>query len=107
MSNLTDDQLAHEQKARAIRARMAQLEHDLESAKREYLKHMGWKSTSHTPGSFWLWVRDFADYDRRFDEWHAKNPDRKREPYGIFTAQTDLAIRMSGVLHLEMEGDGD
>jgi hypothetical protein len=107
MGEYTEEQISHELAARAKRARIADLEHQLEAAQRDYLKHMGWTSTSHTPGSYWLWVRDFADYGRRFDEWHAKNPDRKREPYGTFTAQTELALRMSGVLHLDMEGDCD
>lgn len=107
MTHPTDTAISHELAARAKRARIAELEHELNAAQRDYLNHMGWKSTSHTPGSYWLWVRDFADYDRRFDEWHAKNPDRQREPYGTFTAQTDLALRMSGVLHLDLEGDDD
>jgi len=107
VSEPTEEQIAHELTARAKRARIDDLERQIESAKRDYLKHMGWSQTCHTPGSYWLWARDFSDYDRRFDAWHAKNPDRKREPYGTFTAGTDLAISMSGVLHIEMEGDSD
>lgn len=107
MPKPTEAQIRHEQSARMKRAKLVELEHELEAAQRDYLKHMGWKQTSHTPGSFWLWVRDFADYDRRFDDWHAKHPDRDRVPYGTFTGQTDLALKMSGVLHIELEGDGD
>lgn len=53
-------------------------ENELDSTKRHYLKRFGWKETSETPGSYWLWVRDFP-------------------LYGRITAQTDIAVRMTAI----------
>jgi len=33
----------------------------LEMARKEYLQRFGWKYTSNTPGSYWLWERTMED----------------------------------------------
>lgn len=72
------------------------LERQLEGAKGAYLKRWGWTQTCNSPGSFWVWYRDFADYDQKMAAVHKerKLPSDHR-PYGIITAPTDLAISMT------------
>jgi hypothetical protein len=68
----------------------------LENAKRLYLKRFGWTETSNTPGSFWLWTRDFADVDAVSAKWHEDHPKASpHAPYGKVMASTDTAIRMT------------
>lgn len=67
-----------------------------EGYKRDYLRRWGWEETCSTPGSFWLWKRDFADYDKKMRAIHRrlKLPGTFR-PYGVISAPTDLAISMT------------
>ena len=36
------------------------LELDLEQAKRSLLQNNGWRNTSRTPGSYWMWTKELA-----------------------------------------------
>lgn len=84
-------------------------EQALEQAKRSYLQRWGWTQTCETPGSYWMWRRDFADYDATFDAWHAAHPDRpRRVSSGVMTLPTDLAVSMTiGVLDEQLELTGE
>ena len=71
-------------------------EQDIKDLRRLYLQQWGWKETSHTPGSHWLWQRDFSDVDANFKAWHDKHPTASpHRPYGMITAPTDLAVQMT------------
>lgn len=68
----------------------------LEAARASYLRRWGWVQTCRTPGAYWLWQRDFADYDAKFDSFYAAHPDRQRPaPTGAMTLPTDLAVGMT------------
>lgn len=80
----------------------------LRAIKEDYLRRFGWVSTCNTPGAYWLWRRDFADEDARQLEWwvqHTTPEQRKKDfgpgmpskptPYGIVTADLDLAVSMT------------
>ncbi len=73
---------------------IARLEERLENEKWSYLAAMGWKMTCNTPGSFWMWRRDFAKEDA---ERQARHPATASpfEPYGIIMADTDTAVQMT------------
>lgn len=73
----------------------------LESARRTYLQRHGWKETSNMPGSYWLWVRDFADLDAKRQARHPATASSFR-PYGVVTAETGLAVKMT---RSELDGD--
>lgn len=66
-----------------------------------YLQRWGWEMTCNTPGSYWVWRRDFADIDagrKAWDDEHdAGKPGKPSasRPYGIVTAPTELAISMT------------
>ncbi len=80
-----------------IRARIA----EAEQAKDDYLRAHGWKSTSSTPGCYWMWRRSFADVnERRLAEHKAFckriKQEREQTPYpDEMLADTDTAIRMT------------
>lgn len=57
-------------------------ESEVEVAKRKYLEAYGWKLTCMTPGSLWLWERQFTFQETRQD------PEKYAVP-------TDVAIRMT------------
>ena len=67
----------------------------LEATQHAYLRRWGWVRTCATPGAYWLWKRDFADYDKRFEAWHTAHPDRPGKPSGVMTLPTDLAVSMT------------
>lgn len=79
------------------------LHHQIEAAEQEveylkatYLRRFGWNHTSTTPGSYWLWKRDFADVDAKGKAWHDAHPKASpHQPYGVITAGTDLAVSMT------------
>lgn len=80
---------------------IAAAESEVEALKRYYLQRFGWESTCNTPGSYWLWRRDFAKEDA---ERHARWVERgagplgmpsEPQPYGVVTASTDLAVSMT------------
>ena len=74
---------------------------DLQSAKDDYLRAHGWKSTSSTPGCYWMWRRSFADVNaRRLNEHKVFceriGQERDHTPYpDEMLADTDDAIRMT------------
>lgn len=76
-------------------------EQTLEAAKRDYLDRWGWKMTCNTPGSYWVWRRDFAKEDtERHARWKERGPGplgwpSEPHPYGIITASLDLAVSMT------------
>ena len=76
-------------------------ESNVEQLKRAYLKRFGWSETCSTPGSYWLWRRDFANIDAKRkmwdDEHEAGQPGKpsRSQPYGVVTASLDLAIAMT------------
>lgn len=75
---------------------IGEAERNLEACKRSYLERWGWKSTCSTPGSYWLWKRDFADIDAKSKAWHDEHPKASPHvPYGIIAANTDLAVSMT------------
>ena len=40
-------------------ASLQQLSSDIEMARMEYLRATGWEYTCKTPGSFWVWTREY------------------------------------------------
>lgn len=81
-------------------------ERELNSVKEAYLRRFGWDLTCSTPGSFWLWKRDFKDVDARhmeaLNKRHAeairhgvKTSASQPVLYGLVTAPTDLAVKMT------------
>ena len=74
---------------------------NLEDEQKSFLRKWGWRETCNTPGSYWLWVRDFADVDAKRAAWdkehHAGEPGKpsKSVPYGIIATDTDLAVKMT------------
>ena len=82
---------------------------DLEEVEREFLNFWGWNRTCNTPGSFWMWRRDFCDVDSlRLSHWEARQTPSKPQPYGVITASRSSAISMTnGVMYLLRELKGD
>ncbi|WP_439392393.1 hypothetical protein ACRQ5Q_22620 [Bradyrhizobium sp. PMVTL-01] len=87
---------------------------ELVSLQHAYLKRHGWEFTCNTPGSYWLWRRDFADEDAaRHARWKERGPGplgwpSEPRPFGIITANTELAISMTErVLDNDIDQDGD
>lgn len=76
-------------------------EADLSEVKERYLRRFQWSWTCNTPGSFWIWRRDFADYDKqRHDEWlgHSWGPLGRPNapiPYGVIAVSLDMAVAMT------------
>ena len=82
--------------------------------KDDYLRRWGWTQTSHTPGSLWVWKRDFADLDEKSKKWHDEHPAASPHvPYGLITTHnTDTAVSITvSVLdeqpELDKEEDGE
>lgn len=87
----------------------------VEELQKAYVQQYGWTTTSSTPGSFWLWQRNFADVDKeRLDWWikHTTPTQReaqetrtrmpaagwgpsKPEPYGLVGVPLDIAVSMT------------
>lgn len=71
-------------------------EMEVERLKSAYLERWGWHHTSNTPGSVWIWRRDFADVDAKSRAWHEAHPAASpHAPLGVITAPTDTAIYMT------------
>lgn len=76
-------------------------EEALKAIKQQYLQRFGWEVTCNTPGAFWLWRRDFAKEDAaRHARWKDGGPGpmgwpSKPRPYGVITADLDMAVRMT------------
>ena len=98
-------------------AEIAEAESELSRAKEDYLRGHGWKSTSSTPGCYWMWRRSFADVnERRLAEHKAFceriGQDRPHNPYpDEMLVDTDSAIRMTwaeiDISRLEDGGEDD
>jgi hypothetical protein len=96
------------------RQKITNAESELEDAKRAYLRKFGWNLTCSTPGSYWVWRRDFAQEDAAAHaRWKERGPGplgwpSEPQPYGVITAPTDLAVSMTErALDEEIEQDGD
>lgn len=87
---------------------LQEAESHVEALKADYLKRFGWSMTCSTPGSYWLWRRDFGPEDRGSRRrWRDRKPGplgkpRAPIPYGIVTAPIDLAISMT-VAQLDLQ----
>lgn len=74
---------------------------EIESMKADYLRRFGWELTCNTPGSYWVWRRDFAAEDaERHKNWKDRGPgplgwSSEPRPYGVITAPLDLAVSMT------------
>lgn len=85
----------------STRDQISEAEQEIESLKRDYLKRYGWEMTCNTPGSYWLWRRDFSKEDaQRHAMWKQRGPGplgwpSEPQPYGVITADTNLAVSMT------------
>lgn len=70
------------------------LENKLTAAKDSYLRRYGWERTCNTPGSFWMWVRDFADVDAQREK-HYRPPGSPFMSFGRIMADRDTAVMMT------------
>jgi len=76
-------------------------ERELQAVRSDYLKQHGWRNTSSTPGSYWMWWRSFADVNARRLEDHQAfckriGQDRKHDPYpDEMLVDENTAIRMT------------
>lgn len=75
-------------------AKILDLGRELENAKVIYLERFGWSQTCHTPGSYWMWTRDFADYDAYLEQSHPATASPFK-PYGRVMAGIDTAVEMT------------
>lgn len=78
----------------------------LDAAKEAYLKAHDWTLTCNTPGSYWLWSRNFAAEDLdRAGRWSPDPLGRPARPlpWGRITAETEMAVAMT-VMVLGGEG---
>lgn len=80
---------------------ITEAESEIENLQRAYLRRWGWDCTCNTPGSFWLWRRDFTPEDvARHARWKEAGPGpmgwpSEPRPYGVITAPTDLAVSIT------------
>lgn len=74
--------------------KILKLENDLNDARRDYVRSHGWNETCNTPGSFWMWKRDFSDVDEVMKANHPKTAS-PFQPYGMVMADLDLAVSMT------------
>lgn len=79
----------------------------LERAEADYLRRWGWKQTCEVPGSYWMWRRDFADYDARFDAWNKAHSDKAHKPTGVLTLPQNMALSMTERVLDERPEEGD
>lgn len=70
------------------------LEDRLKESRSKYLRQFGWSRTCNTPGSFWMWTRDFADIDEERRGYHPKTAS-PFQPYGFIMADTETAVQMT------------
>jgi hypothetical protein len=73
---------------------ISRLERELQSAQSTYLRRYGWETTCNTPGSFWMWSRDFAKEDEVALARHPKTAS-PFHPMGRIMADTDTAVQMT------------
>lgn len=96
------------------RQKIAEAKSVVSDLQRQYLQTHGWECTCNTPGSYWLWRRDFVKEDaQRLANWEARpagpyGRSSKPQPYGVITAGEDLAISITErVLDDAIDQDGD
>jgi hypothetical protein len=83
------------------RRQIDEAEQEVEQMKQAYLRRFGWDLTCNTPGSYWLWRRDFATEDAASHRrWEERGPGplgwpSQPRPYGVITASLDLAVSMT------------
>ena len=70
------------------------LENKLKESQSNYLRLHGWQRTCNTPGSFWMWKRDFADVDEKRQAYHPPKAS-PFQPYGVIMADTEMAVTMT------------
>lgn len=70
------------------------LENQLEVSRTQYLRMHGWERTCNTPGSFWMWKRDFSDIDEKRRASHPATAS-PFQPYGLIMAETETAVMMT------------
>lgn len=88
-------------------------ERQLEQYQFEYLTRWGWKQTCQTPGSYWMWRRDFTPDDeaamvrwgernaqreieiKEFGKPHTPNSPKPPAGYGVVCVPKDMAISMT------------
>lgn len=70
------------------------LENKLKESQRNYLRLHGWQRTCNTPGSFWMWKRDFSDIDEKRSAYHPATAS-PFQPYGLIMADTETAVMMT------------
>jgi hypothetical protein len=97
-----------------MRQKIAEAQSEAKSLQEQYLRMHGWDCTCNTPGSYWLWRRDFANEDAAAHaRWKERGPgplgwSSEPQPFGIITANTDLAVSMTErVLDSDIDQDGD
>ena len=90
----------------------------VEALKSEYLKRHGWSLTCHSPGSYWVWQRDFSDVDARSREWWERTkvrvesavpprrPPSEPKTFGVRHLPTDMAIGATRQLLDQDEREG-
>lgn len=80
------------------------LENKLKESRSNYLRLHGWQRTCNTPGSFWMWKRDFADVDEKRRAYHPPKAS-PFQPYGLIMADTETAVMMT-MRALDIDEDG-
>ena len=94
------------------RQRIQEAESDVEDFQKAHLRKFGWSLTCNTPGSYWVWRRDFGKEDEgRHKRWRGAGPGplgwpSEPQPYGVITAPLDLAVSMT-MRELDEEIDQD
>ena len=96
------------------RQKILEAESMVSDLRRQYLQAHGWKYTCNTPGSYWLWRRDFAKEDeQRHARWKERGPGpygwpSEPQAYGVIAAGEALAISITErVLDDAVYQDGD
>jgi len=85
----------------ATHTRIEELTEDLRHAQEAYLRRHGWKVTCNTPGSYWLWQRDFTpEHEAAHARWKERGPgplgwSSEPQTYGVITVSCDLAVSMT------------
>lgn len=99
--------------ALTLRQQISVAKEEVVALQERYLRRHGWDLTCNTPGSYWLWRRDFADDDAtRHARWKERGPGplgwpSEPRPYGVVTAGLDLAVSITErALDNDIDQDG-
>lgn len=97
-----------------LRQKIMEAFEEAKNLQHHYLEMHGWEYTCNTPGSYWLWRRDFTKEDTiRHARWKERGPGplgwpSEPQPFGVITADTDLAVSITeNVLDDTVDQDGD